>query len=170
MNTATISVRGVFVVTDHTGTDITPRKRKERGLLALIAMAPQKRRSRNWIKTKLWSERDPKQAAGSLRRALCDLRIDLGQAGGGLAGRPAFPSSVAAPSAAAFPTIGSGFGCWGSSAAGAPGGAQGATGEAPPPPKRPLAPACAATGRKGSSPPPGPPPCGQGEPGCCLGG
>jgi hypothetical protein len=84
VNTATISVRGVFVVTDHTGTDITPRKRKERGLLALIAMAPQKRRSRNWIKTKLWSERDPKQAAGSLRRALCDLRIGLGQAGGGL--------------------------------------------------------------------------------------
>jgi len=77
-------VRGVFQVTCGEGHIITPRKRKERGLLALIAMSPQKRRSRDWIKAKLWSDRDGIQAAGSLRRALCDLRRDLGDAAQGL--------------------------------------------------------------------------------------
>lgn len=80
----TISVRGAFSVTCGEGNDVTPRKRKERGLLALVALSPQKRRSRNYIKEKLWSDRDSVQAAGSLRRALCDLRADLGDAAQGL--------------------------------------------------------------------------------------
>ena len=77
---ATISVRGAFLVVDADGQDRTPKKRKERGLLALLALSPQRRRSRAWIKDMLWSDRDPDQSAVSLRRALCDLRACLGPA------------------------------------------------------------------------------------------
>ncbi|WP_139212326.1 AfsR/SARP family transcriptional regulator [Jannaschia pohangensis] len=82
---ARIMVRGRFSVTQTDGTDLTPRRRKERGLLALLALSPDHRRSRVWLKDKLWSDRAPEQAATSLRRALCDLRKTLGPLADGLA-------------------------------------------------------------------------------------
>jgi hypothetical protein len=74
----TIRVRGRFTLTDASGADLTPSRRKERGLLALLALAPERRRPRSWIMDKLWSTRSQNQASGSLRRALSNLRHDLG--------------------------------------------------------------------------------------------
>lgn len=74
----TLRVRGRFVLSDAQGRDVTPPRRKERGLLALLAMSPEKRRARSWIMDRLWSNRQPEQASGSLRRALSNLRRDLG--------------------------------------------------------------------------------------------
>lgn len=77
---ASISTRGRFFVEGAGGADLTPSRRKDRGLIALLAMAPQRRRSRAWLQGLLWSDRAPDQAAGSLRRTLCDLRRTLGEA------------------------------------------------------------------------------------------
>lgn len=60
------------------GRDLSPRPHKSRALLAMLALAPGQRRSRRWIEERLWSDRGPQQAAGSLRQALVDLRKALG--------------------------------------------------------------------------------------------
>lgn len=73
-----ISLHGPFAVTGRDGTDRTPRPHKARALVALLATAPDGRRSRRWIEERLWSDRAPAQAAGSLRQALVDLRKALG--------------------------------------------------------------------------------------------
>jgi len=57
--------------------DLSPRPHKSRALLAMLALAPGQRRSRRWIEERLWSDRAPQQAAGSLRQALVDLRKAL---------------------------------------------------------------------------------------------
>ncbi len=49
-------------------------------MLALLAMSPQRRRSRAWLQGLLWSDRAPDQAAGSLRRTLCDLHRTFAEA------------------------------------------------------------------------------------------
>ncbi|MFN4171027.1 MAG: hypothetical protein ACK4GW_04650 [Pseudorhodobacter sp.] len=59
------------------GADLSPRPHKSRALLAMLALAPEQRRSRRWIEERLWSDRAPQQAAGSLRQALVDLRKAL---------------------------------------------------------------------------------------------
>lgn len=73
-----ISLHGPFSLTSADGTDRTPRPHKARALVALLATAPDGRRSRRWIEERLWSDRAPAQAAGSLRQALVDLRKALG--------------------------------------------------------------------------------------------
>jgi hypothetical protein len=73
-----ISLHGPFAVTSADGTDRTPRPHKARALVALLATAADGRRSRRWIEERLWSDRAPAQAAGSLRQALVDLRKALG--------------------------------------------------------------------------------------------
>ena len=60
------------------GADLTPRPHKARAILAMLALAPEHRRGRRWIEERLWSDRAPAQAAGSLRQALVDLRRALG--------------------------------------------------------------------------------------------
>lgn len=77
---ATLHVRGVFRVIDADGVNRTPRKRKEQGLLGLLALSAQRRLTRSKIKAMLWSDRTDEQAAVSLRRALYDLRAALGPA------------------------------------------------------------------------------------------
>lgn len=47
---------------------------KNLALLALLASSPNGERSRNWLQSKLWSDRAAPQAAGSLRQALFKLR------------------------------------------------------------------------------------------------
>lgn len=81
---ATLRLYGRFSVFDPSGSDLTPARRKECGLLALLALAPERRRTRAWIMDKLWSTRAPDQASASLRRALSNLRRDLGAAAVGL--------------------------------------------------------------------------------------
>lgn len=73
-----IALHGPFALTAADGTDRTPRPHKARALVALLATAPDGRRSRRWIEERLWSDRAPAQAAGSLRQALVDLRKALG--------------------------------------------------------------------------------------------
>jgi tetratricopeptide (TPR) repeat protein len=80
----TISVIGRFSVARPDGTDITPRGRKTCGLLALLALAPRKSRTRAWLQDKLWSDRDAKQAAGSLRQSLSEIRQAFGADRGAL--------------------------------------------------------------------------------------
>ncbi|HSF64682.1 MAG TPA: hypothetical protein VLA78_09850 [Paracoccaceae bacterium] len=73
-----IVLDGPFAVTGPDGSDLTPRPHKARALMALLALAPDGRRSRRWLEERLWSDRAPAQAAGSLRQALMDLRRALG--------------------------------------------------------------------------------------------
>ena len=51
---------------------------KTKGLIALLAFAPDFTRSRGWVRKKLWSDRSEEQAAGSLRQCLSDLGKCLG--------------------------------------------------------------------------------------------
>ena len=51
---------------------------RARGLLALLALSPDMRRSRRWIEGHLWSDRDPSHAGNSLRQELRQLRKTLG--------------------------------------------------------------------------------------------
>lgn len=76
---ATITVRGRFALRAECGLDMTPQYRKERALLALLAMTPERRCSRAWLQSKLWSEKPPEKAAANLRRALANLREALGK-------------------------------------------------------------------------------------------
>lgn len=69
---------GTFKALDAQGNDLTPRGRKACGLLALIALSPEKRRSRSVVQDKLWSDRGAEQGAASLRQTLSEIRRALG--------------------------------------------------------------------------------------------
>ena len=71
-------------MTDSNGADITPLGRKSIGLLALLAETPSMRRGRRWLEDKLWSDRAPRQAQGSLRSALLEIRRCFGPAANAL--------------------------------------------------------------------------------------
>src|SRR4051812_42282531 len=74
-----ISVIGSFRVLARDGEDLTPRGRKARGLLALLALTPTRRRSRAALQDKLWSNRGPGQGAASLRQTLTEIRRSFGE-------------------------------------------------------------------------------------------
>lgn len=76
-----LALYGPLVLRLPDGTDLTPKPQKVRALLAMLATAPGMRRSRRWLEERLWSDRAPQQAAGSLRQGLVDLRRALGSAG-----------------------------------------------------------------------------------------
>jgi hypothetical protein len=76
--TVRVMLRGPFAIVDRDGTDRTPVAQKERALIALLAVAPERKRARLWLADKLWSDRDAEQAATSLRRALSNLRATFG--------------------------------------------------------------------------------------------
>jgi len=69
-----IILSGVFRLETPTGKDLNLNSLKAQGLLALLATAPNGERSRLWIQSKLWSDRGPEQASGSLRQALVQIR------------------------------------------------------------------------------------------------
>lgn len=71
---------GILALRDKHGRDCTPRGAKTRGLVGLLALTPDRRRPRRWIEARLWSDRGPDQASGSLRQALVELRQSLGDA------------------------------------------------------------------------------------------
>ncbi len=74
-----ISVIGAFRVHAHDGEDLTPRGRKARALVAMLALTPTRRRSRSALQDKLWSDRGPEQGAASLRQTLTEIRRAFGE-------------------------------------------------------------------------------------------
>jgi len=74
-----ITVRGRFAVRAPDGRDLTPANRKERGIVALLAVSADRRRSRRWLESLLWSESPPEKASASLRRALTNLRAKFAE-------------------------------------------------------------------------------------------
>src|SRR3954467_11193081 len=73
-----VCVIGAFRVLTHDGQDLTPRGRKARALLAILALTPTRRRSRAALQDKLWSDRGPEQGAASLRQTLTEIRRAFG--------------------------------------------------------------------------------------------
>ncbi len=74
-----IQVFGTFRVMDPHGRDVTPNSRKACGLLALLALSPDHRRTRCWLQDKLWGTRGREQGAASLRQCLVEIRQALGE-------------------------------------------------------------------------------------------
>src|SRR3954447_18719149 len=73
-----VCVIGAFRVLTHDGQDLTPRGRKARAVLAILALPPPRRRSRPALQDKLWSDRGPEQGAASLRQTLTEIRRAFG--------------------------------------------------------------------------------------------
>ncbi len=78
MTSCRMKFRGMFAVTAADGTDLTPKGAKAQALLILLADAPNHRRARRWIESRLWSDRGPQQASGSLRQVLREIRLGFG--------------------------------------------------------------------------------------------
>lgn len=74
-----IQLLGKFEIKDCDGNELTPRGRKSRAILAMLAVAPDGIRARHWLQQQLWSDRGPLEAAGSLRQCLTEIRRSLGQ-------------------------------------------------------------------------------------------
>src|SRR5262245_32244473 len=75
MATLKLRLLGRFEVRDGTGREIAVSARKNRGLLAVLGLAPSI--SREQLASLLWSDRGDAQARNSLRQALASLRKDL---------------------------------------------------------------------------------------------
>lgn len=60
------------------GLEVTPKGRKAQGLLALLGVSPENRRTRLQLQDKLWSDRPARQGGASLRQELKALRRILG--------------------------------------------------------------------------------------------
>jgi tetratricopeptide (TPR) repeat protein len=73
-----VRLLGVFDIRDPSGRDCTPRGAKARALVAMLCQTPDRRRTRRWLEARLWSDRGPEQASGSLRQALMELRRAFG--------------------------------------------------------------------------------------------
>lgn len=74
-----VTLFGPFKIQSSSGDDLTPHKStKAQGTLALLLMAPNYEKSRDYLADKLWSDRSPAQAAGSLKTVLYDIRRALG--------------------------------------------------------------------------------------------
>ncbi len=76
-----VRLLGGFAVISSGGTDLTPRSRKLRALVACLALPPGKAWPRERLAAMLWGDRDDEQARGSLRQALATLRRSLGEPG-----------------------------------------------------------------------------------------
>ena len=61
------------------GRDITPKSAKAVALIALLLDSEGQTRSRRWIESMLWPEKAPKQASGSLRQVLHQIRQAIGE-------------------------------------------------------------------------------------------
>ena len=69
---------GPLSLTDCDGHEYLPGGNKARALIVLLAVAPGFTRSRQWLQSKLWSDRSTAQASGSLRSTLSEIRKALG--------------------------------------------------------------------------------------------
>jgi DNA-binding SARP family transcriptional activator/TolB-like protein len=75
-----VTLLGPLRAWDADGTDILPRVRKTRAVLAILARVAPEPMPRSQLIALLWSRRDPPQARGSLRQAVHELRVALGPA------------------------------------------------------------------------------------------
>jgi DNA-binding SARP family transcriptional activator len=73
---------GTFDARFGTGAPVVFATKKERALLAYLAVRPGRPHSRDTLSGLLWATRGDEQARGSLRRTLSDLRKALGDAAG----------------------------------------------------------------------------------------
>ena len=73
-----VSLFGPLKIVADGEIDLTPRSAKAKGLVALLLLSKEQRRSRAWLQDKLWSDRDPEKGSASLRQALSDIRRCLG--------------------------------------------------------------------------------------------
>lgn len=73
-----LRLTGTFQLLDDQGGNCTPRGAKARAIIAMLCRIPERCRSRRWLESKLWSDRAPEQASGSLRQALMEIRQALG--------------------------------------------------------------------------------------------
>lgn len=74
----TLSLVGNFLLSDPDGREIRITEKKGRVLLAMLATARDRRRSREWLKSRLWERAFDDQASNSLRQSLHALRKLLG--------------------------------------------------------------------------------------------
>ncbi|TPE49912.1 hypothetical protein [Amaricoccus solimangrovi] len=74
-----LRLAGRLRLTRSDGADVTPTGRKAQGLLALLGVAPEYRRSRAWLQDKLWSTQPSELGGASLRQELARLRRLLGE-------------------------------------------------------------------------------------------
>ncbi|MEL7229350.1 MAG: hypothetical protein AAGK38_05515 [Pseudomonadota bacterium] len=75
---ATMTLFGRFSVVAADQTELTPPSKKACGLLALLALSPNRTRSRRWLQEKLWSDRGQEQGNASLRQCLSEIRKAFG--------------------------------------------------------------------------------------------
>lgn len=75
---AQLFLLGSFALKDSAGQTWTPRGKKSQALLALLALAPRRQRTRVWLRDKLWSESDERKSATSLRQVIFEMRRDMG--------------------------------------------------------------------------------------------
>lgn len=80
-SSAIVHVVGQFAVERSDGVDLTPKGKKAKALIALLALSPKGSRSRRWLQDKLWSDRAPEQGAASLRQELSEIRRHFRNAG-----------------------------------------------------------------------------------------
>ena len=73
-----LDLAGPVRLTGPGGKELTPRARRARGMLALLATARGFERSRAELRTKLWHRAGPQAGGASLRGALSRLRRELG--------------------------------------------------------------------------------------------
>lgn len=76
-NRLTLSLVGNFRLSDPDGREIRISEKKGRVLLAMLATARDRRRSREWLKSRLWGRSFEPQASNSLRQSLHALRKAL---------------------------------------------------------------------------------------------
>lgn len=75
----TLTLVGNFTLCDPEGREIRIQEKKGRALLAMLATARDRRRSREWLKSRLWGRSFEPQASNSLRQSLHSLRRTLHQ-------------------------------------------------------------------------------------------
>jgi TolB-like protein len=72
---------GPLTLVTADGTDITPKGKRAKAILALLALSPAGVRSRRWVQDKLWSERGQENGAASLRQEISAMRRAFKAAG-----------------------------------------------------------------------------------------
>ncbi len=73
-----ITLIGPLRAVDAKGQDLTPKASRVRGLLALLAEPPLRKRTRRWLAAHLWSDRPFDKSSMNLRNALFELRKAFG--------------------------------------------------------------------------------------------
>ncbi len=74
----TLRLMGPLYLQTAAGKEITPKSQKWCALLAMLATAPNGRRSRKWLQDRLWSDASERLGATSLRQAVFQIRRKLG--------------------------------------------------------------------------------------------